>query len=167
MSTLEGPPVPTPSPQPELHDGNYNPVSTLLDAYRDWMDDARCLDADPDTFFPDKGGSTREAKRICDRCTVREDCLAYAMANEERYGIWGGMSERERRRLRRIANARPTPAAPGNGHRRPEPDRTADRDRQIVDAIDSGVNPARVADRHDLELADIYRAIRRVRQEAN
>lgn len=69
---------------------------------RTWMVDARCLDADPEAFFPEKGGSTREAKRICADCPVAEPCLEYALANDERFGIWGGLSERERRRVRRL-----------------------------------------------------------------
>ncbi len=69
---------------------------------RTWMVDARCLDADPEAFFPEKGGSTREAKRICAECPVKEPCLEYALANDERFGIWGGLSERERRRVRRL-----------------------------------------------------------------
>lgn len=68
-----------------------------------WADEAKCLQADPDTFFPEKGGSTREAKRICAQCEVSSECLEYALANEERFGIWGGMSERERRKLKRVA----------------------------------------------------------------
>ncbi len=66
-----------------------------------WMIRARCLDADPEAFFPQKGGSTKEAKRICGVCPVQEECLEYSLENEERFGIWGGMSERERRRLRK------------------------------------------------------------------
>jgi WhiB family redox-sensing transcriptional regulator len=69
-----------------------------------WMIDAKCLDADPEAFFPEKGGSTREAKRICAACPVRNECLEYALDNDERFGIWGGMSERERRRLKRMAS---------------------------------------------------------------
>lgn len=69
-----------------------------------WMRKAKCLQADPETFFPEKGGSTREAKRICAECEVREPCLAYALDNDERFGIWGGLSERERRRLKRLAS---------------------------------------------------------------
>ncbi|MEY3019155.1 MAG: putative transcriptional regulator, WhiB family [Actinomycetota bacterium] len=69
---------------------------------RAWMIDARCLDADPEAFFPEKGGSTREAKRICSACPVRDECLEYALANDERFGIWGGLSERERRRVKRM-----------------------------------------------------------------
>ncbi|HUH06492.1 MAG TPA: WhiB family transcriptional regulator [Egibacteraceae bacterium] len=69
-----------------------------------WAGQAKCLQADPDTFFPEKGGSTREAKRICIGCEVRDECLEYALANDERFGIWGGMSERERRKLKRLAS---------------------------------------------------------------
>src|SRR6187401_2404992 len=67
----------------------------------DWHDQANCLGVDPDLFFPERGASTREAKEVCRGCVVREDCLEYALANGEKFGIWGGMSERERRRIRR------------------------------------------------------------------
>ena len=69
-----------------------------------WADEAKCLNADPDVFFPEKGGSTREAKRICAECAVRVECLEYALEHDERFGIWGGMSERERRKLKRLAS---------------------------------------------------------------
>lgn len=51
--------------------------------------------------LPEKGGSTREAKRICQACAVRDECLEYALEHDERFGIWGGLSDRERRRLKR------------------------------------------------------------------
>jgi WhiB family redox-sensing transcriptional regulator len=59
------------------------------------------MGVDPELFFPDRGASTREAKAVCRGCVVREDCLEHALANAERFGIWGGKSERERRLLRR------------------------------------------------------------------
>jgi WhiB family redox-sensing transcriptional regulator len=68
---------------------------------KDWKSRANCMGVDPDLFFPERGMSTREAKEVCRGCVVREDCLEYALANGEKFGIWGGMSERERRRLRR------------------------------------------------------------------
>ena len=68
---------------------------------RDWQSRANCMGVDPDLFFPERGASTREAKEVCRGCVVREDCLEYALANGEKFGIWGGLSERERRRLRR------------------------------------------------------------------
>ncbi|MGQ0573505.1 MAG: WhiB family transcriptional regulator [Pseudonocardia sp.] len=72
-------------------------------AEEEWQERALCAQTDPEAFFPEKGGSTREAKRICSGCDVRAECLEYALAHDERFGIWGGLSERERRRLRREA----------------------------------------------------------------
>jgi WhiB family redox-sensing transcriptional regulator len=66
-----------------------------------WQDRALCAQTDPEAFFPEKGGSTREAKRVCRGCEVRAECLEYALEHDERFGIWGGLSERERRRLKR------------------------------------------------------------------
>ena len=66
-----------------------------------WQERALCAQTDPEAFFPEKGGSTREAKRVCLSCDVRSECLEYALAHDERFGIWGGLSERERRRLKR------------------------------------------------------------------
>jgi len=66
-----------------------------------WHERALCAQTDPEAFFPEKGGSTREAKRVCQSCEVRTECLEYALANDERFGIWGGLSERERRRLKK------------------------------------------------------------------
>ena len=68
---------------------------------RTWQSRANCMGVDPDLFFPERGSSTREAKEVCRGCVVREDCLEFAIANGEKFGIWGGMSERERRRVRR------------------------------------------------------------------
>jgi WhiB family transcriptional regulator, redox-sensing transcriptional regulator len=68
-----------------------------------WQEQALCAQTDPEAFFPEKGGSTREAKRICVGCEVKAECLEYALASDERFGIWGGLSERERRRLKRSA----------------------------------------------------------------
>ncbi|TFV48495.1 WhiB family transcriptional regulator [Blastococcus sp. TF02A_35] len=66
----------------------------------EWRLDALCAETDPEAFFPEKGGSTRDAKRVCSGCPVRAQCLEFALANDERFGIWGGLSERERRRVR-------------------------------------------------------------------
>ena len=69
----------------------------------EWQERALCAQTDPEAFFPEKGGSTREAKRVCLSCEVRVECLEYALENDERFGIWGGLSERERRRLKKQA----------------------------------------------------------------
>ena len=68
-----------------------------------WQDRALCAQTDPDAFFPEKGGSTREPKKVCRACEVRAECLEYALEHNEKYGIWGGLSERERRRMKREA----------------------------------------------------------------
>ena len=65
-----------------------------------WQERSLCAQTDPEAFFPEKGGSTREAKKVCVGCEVRSECLEYALANDERFGIWGGLSERERRRVK-------------------------------------------------------------------
>jgi WhiB family transcriptional regulator, redox-sensing transcriptional regulator len=67
----------------------------------DWRDRALCAQTDPEAFFPERGGSVREAKRVCRSCEVRAECLEYALENDERFGVYGGLSERERRRLKR------------------------------------------------------------------
>ena len=66
-----------------------------------WQEQALCAQTDPEAFFPEKGGSTREAKKVCLTCEVQAECLEYALQNDERFGIWGGMSERERRKLKK------------------------------------------------------------------
>jgi WhiB family redox-sensing transcriptional regulator len=72
-----------------------------------WVADANCRGLDPELFFPERGVHTDEAKAVCRRCDVQVECLTYAINLGEKHGIWGGMSERERRRIRRhvrIAN---------------------------------------------------------------
>jgi WhiB family redox-sensing transcriptional regulator len=81
----------------KLEDRMHIPVNSE----RAWQDQANCLGVDPDLFFPERGASTREAKEVCRGCVVKNDCLEYALENGEKFGIWGGLSERERRRLRR------------------------------------------------------------------
>lgn len=67
----------------------------------DWREFAACFGMDADIFFVDQFGDVSEAKRICARCVVRQDCLDYALANHERWGVWGGLSPRDRRSERR------------------------------------------------------------------
>jgi WhiB family redox-sensing transcriptional regulator len=65
-----------------------------------WTESALCAEIDPEAFFVEKGGSARPAKRVCGSCEVRAECLACALENDDRFGVWGGLSERERRRLK-------------------------------------------------------------------
>lgn len=72
----------------------------------DWRDSALCAQVDPEAWFPAKGQPNKDAKRICRSCEVRVECLEYALSQEEdEPGVWGGLSERERRRLRRERRA--------------------------------------------------------------
>jgi WhiB family redox-sensing transcriptional regulator len=68
-----------------------------------WLDDAACASVRTDVFFPTRGDNDkmRIAKAICAECPVRAECLDYAIRNAEKFGVWGGLSERERRSLRR------------------------------------------------------------------
>lgn len=70
-----------------------------------WAGDALCAQTDPEVFYPEKGGSTRDAKAVCGRCGVQAECLEYALEHDERFGVWGGLSERERRQLKRAKKA--------------------------------------------------------------
>ncbi len=66
-----------------------------------WMAEGNCRLHPPATFFPSDGVGVDRARKICKGCPVGEQCLEYALENDERFGIWGGLSERERRRIRR------------------------------------------------------------------
>lgn len=69
----------------------------------EWMDSALCTQTDPETFHPLPGGSPRQAKRICARCPVTDECLQYALDRREPNGVWGGKTAEERRALTRRA----------------------------------------------------------------
>jgi WhiB family redox-sensing transcriptional regulator len=72
----------------------------------EWRSQANCLGIETNLFFPDRGSEMiQQAKAVCHSCVVREQCLQFALVNSERFGIWGGTSERERKRIRRRARA--------------------------------------------------------------
>jgi WhiB family redox-sensing transcriptional regulator len=68
-----------------------------------WMTDAECLDADPEIFFPEVGSNGLDAKKVCVRCPVIQECLEYAMYHNIDDGVWGGLSGVSRIKLRRRA----------------------------------------------------------------
>lgn len=74
--------------------------------FEDWMGHAVCASVDPELWFPPKSGSSSPAKRICrgfrgsPPCPVMAECLEYALRHDERFGVWGGMSERDRNKIR-------------------------------------------------------------------
>lgn len=82
---------------------------TIADlAAPEWHARASCSEIGGDLWFPEKGGSTREAKRVCMACEVRATCLQYALDNEEWFGIWGGLTNRERRKLLKASSQETT-----------------------------------------------------------
>lgn len=92
-STVDG----TPIQSAQQEDAALQPGQSFQ--FPAWMAEGLCSQTDPEAFFPDKGESTRAAKDVCRGCPVAAECLDYALANNERFGVWGGLSERERRRL--------------------------------------------------------------------
>ena len=80
---------------------DLNIIDELIGGMPSWTEEANCKGAEADLFFPERGASTRKAKAICRACSVQSKCLEYAIENSEKFGIWGGMSERERRRIKR------------------------------------------------------------------
>jgi WhiB family redox-sensing transcriptional regulator len=76
------------------------------------MRDAACATTDPELFFPDSRSPASEAKEICAGCPVRPECLEYALAAAEEFGVWGGLTEKERRKLLRSDRGQPGQARP-------------------------------------------------------
>jgi WhiB family redox-sensing transcriptional regulator len=76
-------------------------IDSTVGADLAWQQEALCAQIGTDFFFPEPGSSVREAKRICRLCPMRAACLEYALENDERFGVWGGLSEKERLELRR------------------------------------------------------------------
>lgn len=85
-----------------------SPLEALLEAAADWyaerpwIEQAACASADPEAWFPEKGQSTIDAKRVCADCPVLAECRSDVLARGERFGVWGGMSERDRRRATQV-----------------------------------------------------------------
>lgn len=90
----------TTSPRPD-YDEEWTLEPQDSDERQDlaWRGDALCAQADPEAFFPEKGGGTKAAKALCTQCDVREQCLRFSLESNEDDGIWGGLSTKERRKL--------------------------------------------------------------------
>jgi len=87
-----------------------------------WMQQGKCRELPPETFFPSDGVGVEVARRICADCPVKEPCLEYALVSRIEHGVWGGASERERRRIARrrrglAAAATSVPASTGSARR--------------------------------------------------
>ncbi len=85
----------------DLEASAYDPEASNSEANMAWKQRGNCLGIDPDLFYPERGVSSANAKKVCKVCEVQLECLNYAIDNGEKFGIWGGMSERERRQVRR------------------------------------------------------------------
>ena len=77
------------------------PINSTIEPDLAWHEQALCAQTGADFFFPEPGSSVLDAKRICGMCPIRLACLEYALAHDERFGVWGGLSEKERLGLRR------------------------------------------------------------------
>ena len=119
-----------------------------------WRRDALCAQTDPDAFFPEKGGSTADAKKVCAQCEVRAQCLDYALSADERFGVWGGLSTAERDRL--VKN---TPAHSGASQ-----PRKRERDVLIVAMAGRGMHPRTIADTAEVTDRTVYRVLARHRE---
>jgi WhiB family transcriptional regulator, redox-sensing transcriptional regulator len=78
---------------------------TATGAGLEWIDWGMCAQTDPEAYYPEKAGSPRAAQRVCAGCPVTVECLEWALTNSERFGVWGGKTERERRKIARARRA--------------------------------------------------------------
>ena len=78
---------------------NYGAIPVIV-GDQPWVDGALCTQTDPELFFPPKGATGKEAKRVCRLCAVQTDCLGYAVQHRVPYGIWGGTTAHERRHMK-------------------------------------------------------------------
>lgn len=108
----------------------------------DWREHALCAQTDPEAFFPNKGDSGEQAKRVCADCPVTSECLAWALAHRIPFGIWGGLSVEQRRRLQR-----------GQA-----PRRTAAQDAEIARRTAAGQSAPQIAQALDLTVRSVHRA---------
>jgi WhiB family redox-sensing transcriptional regulator len=115
----------------------------LLRAGESWRELAACRGTDLDVFFPDRGESAEPARQVCAPCPVREQCLDYAISNRITGGIWGGMSERERRALRSgwLRSAR------------------CDRDQAVLAAVADGYTTAAIGRSFGLSRTSVNRIV--------
>lgn len=118
-----------------------------------WQEEALCAQSDPEAWYPEQGGSTLEAKRICQSCPVRTECLTAALANQERFGIWGGHSERERRKLTKGIAV--VPNLTHGGNRKYE--LTGEQELDLMDLLSQGWTQGRIAEHFHISKTAVSR----------
>jgi len=109
-----------------------------------WRELAACRGTDLEVFFPERGESAGPARQVCAACPVRQPCLDYAITNRIAYGVWGGLTERERRALR-------------SGWLRAS---RQDRDRAISAAVAAGSTAAAIGRSFGLSRTSVTRIVR-------
>lgn len=138
---MSNPPQDSPSPTP------------VRPAGWDWRDDARCRNVPTDDFFPENGDSSKQAKRICNRCPldVRAACLAHALDNNEHFGTWGGLTARERANLLKTGSTKPEGAAPAVNSE------LVERNENILADRLADVPVRTIAERYNVTVNTVYR----------
>jgi WhiB family redox-sensing transcriptional regulator len=116
-----------------------------------WREDALCAQVDPEIFFPEKGQPTRDAKKICATCDVREQCLQWAITANQRHGVLGGLTARERSRLARGEETRVTT-------------RKTKREDTILQLHTASVPPTEIAQRFEITERSVHRIVKKARQ---
>lgn len=117
-----------------------------------WRDEALCAQTDPEIFFPEKGSDDGRGKRICARCDAKTMCLAFALENDERYGIWGGLSARDRTRIRKELQIKPLTQIQVERE---------ERDRTIASMADRGYDALAIAEKLGVSEKTVYRVLQR------
>lgn len=121
---------------------------------QEWQRDALCAQVDHDLFFPDPCGSAAAAKRICQGCDVKTECLQYALDNHINHGVWGGLSDRERRTLTRKQRV----GSNGTGWSSLP---RVERDAEIIRLTTAGATAERVAEQMGVSQRTVWRALAR------
>ena len=119
-----------------------------------WQENALCTQIDPELFFPEKGQSPRDARKICASCEVREQCLQWAMATNQRHGVWGGLTSHERSMLART----------GNKTRRLRTAKKAMREDTIVQLHKASVPVPEIAQRFEITERSVHRIVKKARE---
>lgn len=135
---------------PTRRDRTYAAPALTLD----WRDAAACREVDPELFFAnggDRKAQERDAKRVCASCPVQPQCLEWALANSQHIGVWGGMTEDERRGMARV--------------RQPAMDRCLNRQAWIERQLQAGRSQKQIARQLGVDPKILGRAIKRFEEE--
>lgn len=121
-----------------------------------WQTAAACAGADPEMFYPERGEDSRPAKAVCAECTVATECLEFALANRETYGIWGGKSENQREQIRKERRAA--------GQLNARQEAAATINQRVLKALDGGATTCtRLAERTGIRRQNVRNALHRLR----